>query len=173
MRKQHNFLSNLACTLTLLFALAACQPLKTDLPFETIEQKIWAGTGEAYRHSQPGLMVIARPEETSKLDNLITQQAHSHLQTLDYSAYFALVVFQGLKGSGGYTVEIERVTRQGNRVTISVQFQEPQPSSAVISAVTSPYHLVRVSKSGTWDELIEFTVVASGRQVLSVLHRIS
>lgn len=63
MSKLMIFLSVLAFSLW----LGACQPKEVDLLFETVEQRDASGTGQIYQDTQPGLIVIATPEETASL----------------------------------------------------------------------------------------------------------
>jgi hypothetical protein len=160
--------------LALLSGLSACQPQPQEvaLPFETIEQKEWAGTGQAYEPREPGLMIIAQIEDVAKLDNWITENARTQLQTLDYDAYFALAVFQGWKPSTGYNVQIESATRQDNTVTIHAGFREPGPDEAKGALITSPYHLVRVRRIGDWNQNIAFKLVVDSVVVTSLSHHV-
>jgi hypothetical protein len=91
---------------------------------------------------------------------------------MDYNAYFALAVFQGMKPTDGYGVQIERIVRRGNEVTIHAQFQEPRPDQKKNDIVTSPYCLIQVQKIGTWDQNIEFNVIADGSVVIPASHNI-
>ena len=146
----------------LILVPSACKPQETSLPFETIERKDWVSTGQVYKAREPGVIVIARPEDVTSLNNWVTEDAKAQLQTLDYTTYFALAVFQGWKGTDGYSIQIERITRQEDNVTILVLLQEPRPDERKNDIVTSPYHLVQVQKVGVWDRNITFTVVEDG-----------
>lgn len=149
-----------------------CPPQETILPFETIEQKLKADMGPPYEGREPGLMVIARPEKVANLDDWVTKDAKTQLQTLDYGAYFALIVFQGWKGTNGYSIQIERITRQEKKVTVFVWLQEPQPDMKKNDTVTSPYHLVQVQKMDTWARNVTFNMVADGAIIVSVSHNV-
>ncbi len=168
MNKFMIFLSVLAISL----GLSACQPKEVDLLFETIERRDASGTGQVYQDRQPGLIVIATPEEAASLGALVTSESQAQLQNLNYNTYFAIAIFQGRKPTTRYSVQIERITRKGNMVTIHALFKEPQPSEAKGDEVTSPYHLVQVQKVGTWGQTITFNLVAGDVIVTSLSHYI-
>jgi len=155
-----------------LFELSACKFQQNDLPFETIAQDDWGNSGHAYEAQEPALAVIAQPAEVADLDGWITSDAQTQLQTLDYDAYFALIVFQGWKPSTGYSVQVNRITREENTVRVYAQFQEPKPDEAKADEATSPYHLVQVQKVGTWGEDVTFNLVVNGTAIVSASRNI-
>lgn len=156
------------------FGLGACKtkPEETDLPFETFEQKEWAGTDKPYESREPGLIVISRLEEVDSLKGLVNDEAKSKLQALDYSRYFAVLVLQGWKPTTGYKANVKRITRIENTVNIYAQFLEPKPDEEKAPEVTSPYHLVQVQKSGKWGQDITFNLFAGETLVISLSHAI-
>lgn len=158
--------------LTLLLGLAACKPQETDLPFEILEQEERNLTGQAYEAHEPGLIIVAQPDEVTELDNWITEASKEKLQVMDYEAYFALALFQGMKPTDGYGIQIERIARTGDEVTIHARFQEPRSDQKKNDIVTSPYCLIQVRKIGTWDQNIKFNVIADGGVVLSTTYNI-
>ncbi len=156
---------SLLCLLIVLM-LGACQPKETDLPFETIERQEISG----YQDKKPGLVIIAKQTEVTSLDALVTREILLRLQTLDYDTYLVVGVFQGWKPTTRYGVQIERVTRRGNIVTIHALFREPQPGEPKGDEVTSPYHLVQVQKAETWGQTITFNLVVGDAIVTSLSH---
>ncbi len=169
-RRKINWLSVLM--LTLLLGLSACKSQETNLPFEILEQEERNLTGQIYEAREPGLIVVAQPDEVAELDDWVTETSKEQLQVMDYDAYFALVVFQGMKPTDGYGVRIERVVREGNEVTIYAQFQEPHPDQRKNDIVTSPYSLIQVQKTDTWDQNIKFNVIVDDSVVISASHSI-
>jgi hypothetical protein len=148
-------------------AVVATQPTthtldETDLTFETIEQKISTGTSKAYEAWEPGLMTVYSEADIASLGDWVTAEATSKLQELDFENSFALIAFQGWKGSGGYEVQIERITKAEKTVNIYAQFDTPKSNEARISGITSPYHLVQVQKSEVWDQGIKFHLIVGG-----------
>ncbi len=154
--------------------LGACKPKPTEvtLPFETIEQKEWAGTDKPYESREPTLIIVSRLEEVDNLNGLISDEAMIKLQALDYDEYFALVAFQGWKPSTGYSIQVNRISRLGNTVNIYTQLHEPTPDEAKADEVTSPYHLVQVQKSGSWGQVITFNLIGGETSIVSLFHTI-
>jgi hypothetical protein len=148
-------------------AVVATQPIihtldEIDLTFETIEQKNTTGTGKAYEAWEPGLLVTYNEADIASLGDWVTAEAISKLQELDFENSFALIVFQGWKGRGGYEVQIERITQAKKTVNIYAQFHTPESNKVRISGITSPYHIIQVQKSGDWDQGIKFHLIVSG-----------
>lgn len=158
---------SLLCVLMIL-VLGACQPKETDLSFETVERQEISG----YQDKKPGLVVIAKQTEVADLGNLVTREVQSRLQTTDYNAYVVVGVFQGWKPTTRYGVQIERITRRGNVITVQAQLSEPKPGEPTGDLATSPYHLVQVQKVGTWGQTITFNLVAGDVIVTSLSYYI-
>jgi len=114
-------------------------------------------------------MVIARSEDITQLGQLVSPETLEKLRALDYNACFALIVFRGLQGNTGYSVEIERVVRQGYHLSVYAQFRYPQPGGGMNPTMNSPFHVVTVTTGGTWGE--EFSLDLYAR-VASQSHRI-
>lgn len=148
----------------------ACKPQEINLIFRTVEQEEWSSTGEVYEDRKPGLVFIAHPGEVIDTKGWITGNAEERLQAMDYDVYFAVSVFQGLKPTDGYGVQIEQVKQTDNKVTIYAQFQEPQPDQKKNDIVTSPYHLIQVQKVGNRDQDITFSLVVNDVVVISLSH---
>jgi hypothetical protein len=119
-----------------------------ELVFETIERADIPGTGGEYQGKDPKMSIIARAEEIDALGDTISLSAQDELRKLDFNQYFAIAVFQGLKGTNMYGVDIQRVTKNGNAITIFTHFTERNPELAAAAINTSPYHIVKVQKDG-------------------------
>jgi hypothetical protein len=142
--------------LVISLVLVACGQPAVDLPFQSIEQRPMSGTGELYEDRQPGVIVISTADGVGKLEGLITPESLVQLQALDYQKHFAIAVFQGWKPTDGFNIQIERITRAGDQVSIIAQAKERQPDLARADVVTSPYHLVVVDKLGEWNKPVSF-----------------
>lgn len=132
-----------------LAILTACQPSETNLPFETIERADSAGTGEYHKDKEPDLAIIAKAADISVLGNMVSSDAQARLRDLDFDRYFAIAVFQGWRPSlptPRSGVEVQRITKEGSRITIYAQFYEPVEGYEQKTVVTSPYHLVKMRK---------------------------
>jgi len=143
----------------LLVGLSACRPRETELPIKTIGRYPFGQNGGLYMDREPTLVAITQAFEVAMLDDWIFEDPQEQLLKLDYDAYFAIVVFQGLKPGGGFGVQIDKVTRNENVVTAFAQFAEPAPGMETTAAEESPYHVVRVNKAGSWSQDITINLV--------------
>lgn len=153
----------------LLFAITACQPRDRELSFKSIAQRDIIN----YREESPALFVIANDDEVDTLvPNVLAEDPAlvDQLRQLDYDRFFAILVLQGLKSTGGFSVTVQRISRQDNQITVWVQFVEPTPGTRRIAAFTSPYHLVAVSKQGEWGQQIRFVLIADSEEVAETSH---
>lgn len=153
----------------LLFAIVACNSQIGELSFETIAQSDIIN----YREENPALFVITNEDEIETLvPNVLAEDPVlvDRLRRLDYDRFFAILVLQGLKSTGGFGVTVQRISRENNEVTVQVQFIEPGPGTRITGAFTSPYHLVVVSKQGEWGQQIRFVLVADSEVIAETSH---
>lgn len=159
-------------TIVLLFltivGLNACKPQEVELPFETIEQQSTAGTGIVYQPKEPGLIVITDPRDVDQLDGLVSSDALMQLGEVNYETHFAVIVFLGWQPTGHEGINIERLVRTDNSVSIFAQIGRQLGSDVV----TSPYHLIKVAKTGHWDTTITFNLIASGTTIATKSQRV-
>ncbi len=140
------------------------------LSFETIEQDIYCPESGVLNEShEPGLIIVSQAEERDRLVNLINSGSMWQLRRLDYGQYFALAAFQGRKGSIGYEIQIDQISREGNTVNVYARLNEPEPNTNVGATVTSPYHVVKVQKTGEWDQEITFNLFSGNTLVASLV----
>ncbi|HNB53304.1 MAG TPA: protease complex subunit PrcB family protein [Anaerolineales bacterium] len=161
----------LACFIVTLYAflLAACvPPLPEDgsLTFQTLEQKNDSAYSlqEQYTALEPALIVIENEEARARYEVWFGEKGRKSLADLNFGTRLAIGVFQGWKTSGGYGVEIERITREGDVVTVTARFTETRLNGPA-NAITSPYQLVRVNKAGDWNAGITYELVVAGEVV--------
>jgi|WetSurMetagenome_2_1015567.scaffolds.fasta_scaffold501108_1 hypothetical protein len=168
-------------TFCLVPGLVACQaiskgtptPQGTVLSFETIEQQDYSsGTGILYDPETPGIMIVSKVEDISSLNELVAENSLSQLRSLNYDQYFAIAVFQGLKRDTGHGIQIDQVVRRENSVNIFVSIHDPKPGEPTGAMETSPYHLVRIQKTGNWGQEITFNLMADDQLVTSAVHMI-
>ena len=170
----YNILMIVCLAFSMAFGLTACK-LKTGetaLSFETIEQRDYSGTGITYESTEPGIVIIFRIEDIDSLKGLVTDDSINQLQNLDYNQYFALAAFQGRKDSTDYSIEVNHVGRIGNSVNVYAQLHEPSPDIAVLAMETSPYHLVKIQKTGSWGQDITFNLFSGDKLVASLAYTI-
>lgn len=138
-----------------------------ELPFETVERTEISGTGDDYPGKTPTLIVITRAEDITSLGNTISPSAQEELRKLDYNNYFVIVVFQGIKGTNMYGVNIQSVTKDENRITVFAHFTQRDPEMAAADVVTLPYHIVKVPRNGLKGNF-DFFLNGDGEVILKV-----
>lgn len=161
--------------LGLLFVIAACKSQVGELPVETVAKSNGPDNLglTTYREEEPALLVIAGNEDIETLtQNMLAKDPvlADQLRQLDYDRFFAILVLQGLKHQGGYSVTVQQIVRQGDRVNVYAEFTSPEPGTRRIQAFTSPYHLIAVSKRGKWGQQIHFVLVADSEEVAETSH---
>jgi hypothetical protein len=161
------------CVLLLSSPVACSMPIGTvDLNFQSIEKNGTVETANLYEAREPALRIIAQPAEVESLEGLITDDAYQKLLALDFSRYFALAAFSGVRETAGYHIMVNRVSRQGNLVSVYVQLVEPAKNQETPVGRISPYHLVIVQKDGIWGKGITFALIANHALCFSVSHNI-
>lgn len=70
------------------------------------------------------------------------------LPEVDPEREAVLMVFLGTKTSGGYGLEVEAVTLEGRDLFVDLATPEPAPGSLTTQAITSPWLMLRVLRSG-------------------------
>ncbi len=64
----------------------------------------------------------------------------------DPSREVAIAAFQGVKPTGGYSIEIASLEEGEGRITVRLNIIEPLPKDMVTQSFTSPYHIVSISR---------------------------
>lgn len=100
----------------------------------------------------------------------LAPQLVEQLRQLDYMRYFAVLVTQGQKESLGFKVTVQQITRQDDQVTVQAEFVGPKPGEGQPAVVFDPYHLVAVSKDGSWGRQMQFELIANGKVATKTAH---
>jgi hypothetical protein len=56
-----------------------------------------------------------------------------------------VAVFQGQKNTGGYSIAITAIERNGDQLVVRATFGGPDPGGMVTQALTSPAHVVSIA----------------------------
>jgi len=79
---------------------------------------------------------------------------------VDFSKQVALAVFMGQRNSGGYSIRITSVRDTDQEVVVQVKRTSPPPGAMVTMALTQPYDIVTIARSG---KPIKFETAAAGK----------
>ena len=74
---------------------------------------------------------------------------------IDFEKETILAVTMGQKNSGGYVIEIIRVEKGEDHVTVTVAQRSPPPGSFGLAALTAPFHIVAIPKTSVKVEFKE------------------
>lgn len=66
---------------------------------------------------------------------------------VDFSQSFVIAVSRGQKPNGGHLVSIDRVCQDQQNISVKVLNKKPEADCPVSSAVTYPYHIVKINKA--------------------------
>ena len=88
---------------------------------------------------------ITSEEEYSELWTLVN--GGGSRPHVDFGRHEVLAVFDGTHSSGGYKVSVTDVNDEDGVRTIHIRREAPGDDCAVTEAITSPFQIVRVSKS--------------------------
>lgn len=83
------------------------------------------------------------------------------LPTVDFSKSYVIGVFAGTKPSGGYSIEVSRVSDSGDTRTVAITLMKPGSDCITSQAITSPYEIVSVPLSNASLSRTENTVETS------------
>ncbi|HEX7974069.1 MAG TPA: protease complex subunit PrcB family protein [Anaerolineales bacterium] len=147
-----------ACAINLPTSTAAFQTSlsptptrsETEISFEMIEKADQNNKGVFYPGTTPRMFVIATKNAGLDLRNYFSEASQDQLQNSDYNSYYFIAVFQGYQSTGGYGVNILRIVRENNDITVQTNFLIPQPDTVTTTVITSPYELVKIRKLGDY-----------------------
>ena len=67
---------------------------------------------------------------------------------INFSNHNIICVFDTIRNTGGYAIEIERVFVEKKNLNIVYNKKEPGPMEMVTTIITQPYHIVKIQKRG-------------------------
>ena len=67
---------------------------------------------------------------------------------INFSNHNIICVFDTIRNTGGYAIQIERVFVEKKNLNIVYNKKEPGPMEMVTTIITQPYHIVKIQKRG-------------------------
>ena len=67
---------------------------------------------------------------------------------INFSNHNIICVFDTIRNTGGYAIEIERVFVEKKNLNRVYNKKEPDPMEMVTTIITQPYHIVKIQKRG-------------------------
>jgi hypothetical protein len=138
----------------------------TPIPFQTLTI-VGDGVGlGSYYHTRQRMFVIATQEDFHHLKWIPYQEWFEPLQSIDYSTHLAIVVFQSVQPSTGYSTEVMHISRKDDVIFVDTEMRDPSYfTKDGVPIITSdverlPYHIVAMEKEGLYDKMT-FILVAN------------
>lgn len=123
----------------------AFRPSPEQLAWETV-----ASGSQATGVSSPRFEMISNQQQLVSFWTRVhaTQLQAPPLPSVAFERETLIAIFQGQQSTGGYAVQARRVVEEGGELYVDVAFTEPAEGAVTTQAVTSPWTLVRVLRSG-------------------------
>jgi hypothetical protein len=77
------------------------------------------------------------------------------LPNVNFSTQAVILAYQGLKRTGGYSISLERINREGATLTVRASERAPRPGEFVTQVLTSPFVAVAIPRPPA-DSLVKF-----------------
>lgn len=135
-----------------------CAPQGQSLTWAKLLYNEGGGASVRYEGESPRLLVLANSDAIR--EHFPSLQS---LDEIDFSTHFAVAVYQGRKSTTGFYLEVLDVTRQGNTVTVCVQFHEPCCGGG--GAVISPFYVIEVQREADMTNASTFVLTENCQQV--------
>lgn len=115
-----------------------------DTKFETIDSGKYCG------HRTAGQYVIRDNAEWQNLWGKVNSDKipQPEAPVVNFKEQMVLGVFLGEKNSGGYGIEISSIQETDSCLEVYIKEEAPQPGGAYTTALTQPYHLVKLPLTG-------------------------
>ncbi len=135
--------------ITLIFSLLlmGC-PKNEEGGFTSISKGNLFGAGsEGFKK---GNIIISSKEEwksfLSKVDTT-NKVSETFENAIDFSKEMIVVAVDKVRNTGGFSVEIIEVVKEGDTLLIKVKSEGPKPLDMVTQAIVQPYHIVKINKT--------------------------
>jgi hypothetical protein len=135
--------------ITVIFSLLllAC-PSNEEAGFNSLSKGNLYGAGaEGFKKEN---IVISSKEEwgsfLSKIDT-INKESKTFENPIDFSKETIVVVVDKVRNTGGFSIEITEVIKEGKTFLIKVKSKGPKPMDRVTTAIMQPYHIVKMNKT--------------------------
>ncbi len=134
-------------------------------PLSWTKLRNYGHAGEySYGGTSPNLNVIV-DYDTWKTSGGVPAYDMSLMSQKDFSSAFAVIIYQGMKSTTGFEIEVLSIRQQENVTLICVRFQEPYPGQALGQMVTSPYYLVKVDRVAEMQGDVTFVLCTDTQEI--------
>ena len=107
-------------------------------------------TGDEEEGIEKSNIVLTNQEDwsilISKIDKVNPISSKFKNTPVDFSEEIVLAVFDKIRNSGGYAIQIINLNSNKKETTVKYQIKQPKPTDLVTSIMTQPYHIVKIKK---------------------------
>lgn len=156
--------------ISVIFLIVSCArqeepPQQVHLAWEKITDQV-SGKSDYSYEDVPRLKVITSPSNVQSLSGQVYPEVLEQVQSVDFSKFFVIAVFQGQQDTTGYFVEVTNVELREGTVFVYANFNEPSPGDVVGETLTSPYYILKVRKTEGVTGSLTFVLIANGEEVI-------
>ena len=141
-----------------LFGLLGCsstiQPSKTlkkeEIVFSTISKGTLFGNGIEGILEEKFTITNEKQWQVflNKINSVNNVSSSFSEININFSNHNIICVFDTIRNTGGYAIEIERIFIEKKNLNIVYNKKEPGPMEMVTTIITQPYHIVKIQKRG-------------------------
>jgi hypothetical protein len=143
--------------ITIIFSLllVGC-PKNEEGGFTSLSKGSLFGNG-AEGFKKENIVISSKEEWKSFLLKVDTTNKVSKTfeNTIDFSKEMVIICIDKVRNSGGFSIEIIEVVKEGDTFLIKVKKEGPKPMSMVTSVMIQPYHIVKIKKTNKKIKFIE------------------
>ena len=103
------------------------------------------GYDSNYTQTEEKNYIIKNEDEWQYVKDLIKNTSSQQISSdIDFNKNIVIATFQGQKGSGGYSIEIIKVTESEDTVEVTILQTSPGATCGTTTVITSPYHIIKI-----------------------------
>jgi hypothetical protein len=112
------------------------------VPFEVIHSGVYSSITDKRE------VVVKNNDDYQKLmDELYSNlDQRPTIPEVDFNKNYVAAVFMGTRNTGGYSINVDKVIRRTNDLTVSVYETSPGKSCVVTESITYPYEIAKIPK---------------------------
>lgn len=113
-------------------------------------------------YSERVFYTISNEQDWNELmDKAISQ---TNIPAIDFTKEMLIVAFQGKKPTGGYSIEISNLKKKDGIIGVTIVESEHGSDCITAQVITSPFHIVKISKtSDKFEYILTKKTVSCGR----------
>lgn len=135
------------CILSFLFlSFSSCKSGKgkqenNSVPFQTVFKTISLGS------ETEGTKVVQNKEDLKTFEVANGNDMAKELLEVDFEKNTLIMVMAGMKNTGGFDIEIDKIIETNDKLTVFYKEINPPKDAMLIMALTYPLHAVTIKKT--------------------------